>query len=297
MLKIVCENGITIEELDGKWNLLSTKTQKLLNNPEEFLNTLKIRPVLLETEKQNFIFLKGAPSTLLELQPLNLSQLVFSGALMVDLAKINLTHSINMNYVVGAVVYHCKRLAILYSQITQEYPKSVNLHNENDPSDPYSEQFWASNRPAPFYEIEALITSGKRAFESMRYVIWNDIGKNRTHPPKGFFTTLNQCNNLPNPLKTRLAHSWENFGKKVSNYRDCIQHNFPMSKGWSNLKMDRLKGGIWKCSALLPDKGNAASPDLFTYNLEIDGLTYGWELTNEIIEIANHILASSLKTP
>jgi len=289
MLKIVLEKGLTFSFREGHgWELQSARGPQSVGEPEAFGKQYGIRPVLLvadlnSTRQRIHLFPLKTDKSPFELQPSELPQLLFSKASPL------FDHVINLLYVIGAPVHHCKNLALLYAEITREYGQSVHLHNEEMPSDPATEQFWAANRPLPYYEFEALITSVRRAYDTMRYLIWHGLGTNKGSTPSSFPDTLKKCIGLPNPLKLRLERSWQEFGQKATDYRDCALHYIPIGGGWPNIKMNRLTGGVWTCSALLPDNPEVRSAKTFTYNLRTDALTYGWELANETTQIAHEI--------
>jgi hypothetical protein len=54
-----------------------------------------------------------------------------------------------------------------------------------------------------------------------------------------------------------------------------------------------LTGGIWTCSVLIPDNPEARSAKKFTYKSNIDALTYGWELANEIVDVAYELISAT----
>jgi len=294
MLKVVCEKGITFEFIEGRgWQLLSTKTPVTANDPMKAAAAYGVRPVLLAEDILNdgsrTLFLPSSPGkSPFELQPSDLTQLIFN-----RWNSPSLPHAVSMNYLLGAVVYHCKKLAEAYSQITQGYAKAVHLHNEQQPSDPSSEQFWAGNRVEPFYEFEAFIASVRRAYDSMRYIIWQALVSNKGSTPSSFPDTLKASTGLPDPLKARLYRSWAEFGEKATAYRDCILHYVPIGGGWSNVRVYRLSGGIWTCSVLLPDNPEARSIKKFTYNSNTDALSYSWELANEIVDVAHELISAT----
>ena len=49
---------------------------------------------------------------------------------------------------------------------------------------------------------------------------------------------------------------------------------------------------VWSCCALIPDNPEARSLHKFTYNMDRDALTYGWELCDEVVQVAHAILTS-----
>jgi hypothetical protein len=135
MLKILCEKGIAFEWFEGHgWQLLSTRSALTISDPQEAARGYCVRPLLLVQDfpgdgVQTLFLPNAAGKSPFTLQPSELTQEVFkhwNGPL--------LPHAVNMNYVIGAVVYHCKKLAELYSQITQDYAHAVHVHNVEQPN-------------------------------------------------------------------------------------------------------------------------------------------------------------------
>jgi hypothetical protein len=108
--------------------------------------------------------------------------------------------------------------------------------------------------------------------------------------PSSFPKTLKACNNLPDSLASRLDKSWSTFGKKVTEYRDCLQHYCPIGRELPYAHMQRLQGGVWSTSIWIPDNPEARSQREYRYDSRIDALTYGWQITNEILDVARSII-------
>lgn len=282
---MLCEKGIAFESTDmGSWRVLSSKADLIVNDPRRAASEYGVRPVIIlkdlnELPTETIVLPTKVDENPFQLQPADIAQNIFN-----QWNSQLFPAALKMNYVLGGTIYHLKRLAELYSEISQQYSDGVKIHNVGQASDK-SEQFWAGNRGAPFYEVEAFITSVRRTYDSMRYVIWHGFGENKDSVPANYLTTIERHNKLPEPIKARLMGSWNRFGLKATAYRDCIQHYVPISNGWSMVRMDRLKGGVWLCSVLLPDNPEARSTTKFTYDLEIDALTYSWDLAHEMLSL------------
>jgi hypothetical protein len=46
--------------------------------------------------------------------------------------------------------------------------------------------------------------------------------------------------------------------------------------------MKNLREGVWRTWARIPDNPKANSKKKFTYRLELDALSYGWGVANEV---------------
>jgi len=83
--------------------------------------------------------------------------------------------------------------------------------------------------------------------------------------------------------------SWSRYGKKLTDYRDCIQHYVPLDFGSSLVHMKRLQGGVWSTSLWIPDNPEAKSKGEYKFEERIDSLTYGWNVTSEMLDIVSAI--------
>ena len=203
-----------------------------------------------------------------------------------------------LQYLVGATQYHCMRLANLYAETWREFynPPFSLMNHKSDIS------FFVrlGSEEESYYEFDALITAAIRCYEAMRFPIWSVFGSRngivpKSGPRKNFEDTLNACENLPSTLKDSLRQNWASYGKKAKSYRDYIQHYFPLDRGFSQARMERLDENVWATSFLVPDNPEDKSPKKFRYDHKVDALTYGWELTDRLfllvklltIEISN----------
>jgi hypothetical protein len=189
-----------------------------------------------------------------------------------------------VDYIVGALGYHCQRLAELYAEITRHF-SSIQLFQDNP------EGFATfQGQPEPYYEFDAFITVARRTYDYTRYLLWYSFGQRRSSTPSSFRRTLDNCKNLPAAFAERLEKSWTRFGDKLTDYRDCIQHYIALDSRNSTAYMQRLPEGPWSMSVWLPDNPKQKSSASFTFSARIDALTYAWQLTNELVEVASIIL-------
>jgi hypothetical protein len=76
----------------------------------------------------------------------------------------------------------------------------------------------------------------------------------------------------------------------LTDYRDCIIYNAPIDFGLGTGSMQKLDGGVWSVLMRIPDNPEVKSRAAFTFAKGLDALTYGWELTNEIVRVATAIM-------
>lgn len=193
----------------------------------------------------------------------------------------------SLRYILGAVSYHCERLAVLYADTWHSFHSIRPVLSEESNAINFAQYGFQEQC---YYEFDALLTVIIRSYETMRFPLWNAFGaKNGLSgggPRKNFEETLKACKHLPLDLVDRLGFSWVNFGIKAKAYRDFINHYFPLDRGFSYAKLEKLDDAVWSVSMFVPDNPEDKSPRNFRFDSKTDALSYGWELTNEIVQIA-----------
>lgn len=281
--RIIFEKGIEISHgEDGVWFYKSSPTKQSVANRAEVSKKYGVRPILLSIrippgdERKILWLFPTEGNKVLELEQTDLQQM----AIDKDIPPI---FQFNLNYIVGTVVYHCKRLAEIYSDICRTFIQGPTYALHKIDRAIFSGQFEA------YYEFEALITAATRAYDTTRHVLWRAFG-GRGSVPSSFKKTLRLCDGIPIALDEQLHLSWARFGTKVKEYRDCIQHYVPIGGLVPAARMVKLQGDIWSTTLWIPDNPEARSHKEFKYDSELDALIYGWELTNEILEIVQAIV-------
>jgi len=204
--------------------------------------------------------------------------------------------ALNLSYLLGALRYHCKSLAERYSEICRNFAQ----HRAFEKRD--SDNVILGMQEEPYYEFEALLTAALRTYDATRYIIWPTFGLGGS-TPSSFEKALPLCKDLPEKLKQQLNSSWARFGDKLKHYRDCIQHYIPIGSSRFCALMTRLKSGVWSTSIWIPDNPEVRSYEQFRYDCELDALSYGWELTNEMVDVVHSIVnaipdkAQNIKSP
>lgn len=192
--------------------------------------------------------------------------------------------AMNIQYAAGAMVYHCEQLALLYASICDQacdYDKISGIE---------CKAFDFQGQSAAYYEIDAMITSARRTYDSIRYILWPVFGLGGGQTPRNFIKTLDACNRMPARLREVLAQSWSLYGEKLTAYRDCIQHYVPISHGFQTACLEQVVGGYWSVCLRIPDNPEAKSQHSFCFPRGLDALTYCWEVANELIDVAVRVL-------
>lgn len=255
---------------------------------EEMRSRYNVRPVLTteryqSTEIDRLLTLDA--STCLGLRLSYMDQGVpqlFTSARLSLLMK-----SMTLQYVLGSTIYHCQRLALAYSIICSEMLKFSSIRGWS----PTSESGLGGQNHA-YYEFDALVTAARRSYDATRFILWDVFGPGGKHCPRNYQTALNACRNLPVALKQRLQQSWSQYGKKLTEYRDCVQHYIPVDFGQATASMKKLDGDVWTAELRIPDNPEVRSKRLFQYTAGLDALTYGWEITNEVVTLAADIMGA-----
>lgn len=185
-------------------------------------------------------------------------------------------------YILGALAYHCKRLAYSYCDIALRFATSKCRFEGEETG----QTFAPMHTCEPLYEFDALITAAIRCYEMIRIVLCSifPMGGNFPKSLKKFF---NQCSNrLPKVLADRLSESWQNYGSQAKHYRDFIQHYYTLTKtGWLLPTMNHLGNNLWTVSIILPDNPELHSRKKFSFEKKIDALSYAWSIADEIATI------------
>lgn len=284
LYSVIFEKGVEIkQEDDGLWYFQSSPEKISVASPKEVSKKYGLRPILMKCHGYSgedvgrLLPLKGTEVLGFQLSKLH------------QAASPKKSHiffgTLNLSYVVESVHYHCRRLCEVYSNICRLFVESTVKIIEED-----VDAIGLGGELEPYFEFEALVTSALRAYNTTRYIIWTAFGPGKGSVPASFKKTLPLCNSIPRVLKKRLDSSWQQYGKQVQAYRDCVQHYVSIGGLLPTVQMTKLKGDVWSTSAWIPDNPGVKSDKKFTYSLKIDALKYAWKITNEILEISNMLV-------
>lgn len=288
--RVVFERGLQlIQSNSHEWLLETESASRRFVSIRAFSDEFKVRPIVMtihdDTRGERDDLLSGNISPYdSRLRRLEFACLVYGQSYPTAL------HTVNLHNAISAVTHHCVQLANSYVRVLCEYRLNPQLRDWHRASNSKNEYHLPIERSEPYFEFESLVTAVRRTYEFARYIIWRAFSGSRDNTPRSFLDTLESCKKLPPDLRSRLASSWEQCGKKVAAYRDCVQHYVCISGGFPRIRLDRLEGGIWACSALIPDNPEARSHRSFRYDTNIDALQYGWQVTEEILQVTRTIL-------
>jgi hypothetical protein len=277
IVRVVYESGIQAALQDGRWRLASCD----FDPPVTFgtlpaaTSGLRLRPILITeilTNRRERTFLLDA--TAKDLIALRISTFTGLGS-----TGSEIFHFHHLSYLLGAVAYHCERLAQLYAEICHEFVR-VRFPDTSETNFVTFEY-----QPDPYYEFDALVTAARRTYDYSRYLLWQAFGDGSSSVPRSLAATLPCCNHMPPQLRERIDASWKQYGELLTDYRDCLQHYVPLDFGMASASMYRLPCRAWAMTLRIPDNPGVRSKRLFTYALQRDVLTYGYEVTNELLHV------------
>jgi hypothetical protein len=287
--RIIFERGLELSHARNSVKL-STNGLSLVQIIAMMRKEYNVRPILLTETINSFGGATRERHGVLTLNGMNqLNVMVTSLQLPQGMKEANYVslsqHRNHVQYMTGSLVYHCQELALLYSAIC-DTQFSIG-HTLPFQDDSVSLQW----QDEPYYEIEALITAARRTYDALRDVLWKVYGPGGPDTPSNFKKTLTTCRKLPDDLKLELENSWKIYGERMTAYRDCIQHYVPVTFGIQTANLERVAGDIWSVKLLLPDNPEGKSQKAFRFKKNLDALTYGWELANEVINVATKIFS------
>lgn len=278
--QIIFERGVELQGDKGDWLSKSNCDKPTLCEPTQLLADYRLRPVVLTVNLNPSttvdMLAPVSRGRLLEIEMSELTQIApFQNAPFVML-------NLDLSYTIGAVIYHCHRLAKAYVNVAQHFMRGMAKLDV-----PSSCVF--ADQPEPYYEFEALIAAARRFYTTLRRPMWAAFG-NRGSVPSSFEKTVAACTRLPDALQKRLRDSWTAHGKQLKDYRDCMEHHAHLAHVMPYAFMERLNNGLWTAWARIPDNPQAKSAKNFRYNGGLDALTYGWTIADEVIKVAGAVI-------
>jgi hypothetical protein len=194
IVRVVYESGIQAALQDGRWRLASCD----FDPPVTFgtlpaaTSGLRLRPILITeilTNRRERTFLLDA--TAKDLIALRISTFTGLGS-----TGSEIFHFHHLSYLLGAVAYHCERLAQLYAEICHEFVR-VRFPDTSETNFVTFEY-----QPDPYYEFDALVTAARRTYDYSRYLLWQAFGDGSSSVPRSLAATLPCCNHMPPQLRT-----------------------------------------------------------------------------------------------
>jgi len=278
---IIFEKGLELQRENGNWSSTSNCYKPAQVSPPQITKMYNIRPVVLTVE----LPVAGSKSFL---APISKGRLLEID--MADLTQIApfqdhrfIMWNLDLSYTVGAVIHHCHMLAKSYVEVCRDFSHLPS------PSRKMPRPCVFGDQPEPYYAFEALITAAIRFYMAARRPIWAAFGLGES-TPNSFERVVARCTNLPDILRNELQLNLDKYGSKLKQYRDCIEHYVHLGGPIPPAFMEQLDNGLWLARFRIPDNPEARSANAFRYDSQLDALTYGWAVTDEVVRLARVII-------
>jgi len=281
--RVIGEFGLTLVPSNGKWVAANADRGQsvVVADPGAFFSSSGLQPILvteqLGSNSQLDLLLRASNRLSFGLAISDAEQRSFR-------AFSALYKTVNVIYLLEAVQYHCTRLCLHYSSICATYSSlPFDASGKGDVA-------IFQGRPEPYFEFDALVTAIRRAYDALRYLVWQFFGPGRGSLPISLYKTIPLCKALPASLADLISTSWKDYGEQITAYRDCVQHYSPIDFGLSSVRMQKREPGVWTVSVLIPDNPSAKSRSGFVYSESRDALRYGWKAADEILRVSSAVL-------
>ncbi len=285
LIRVVYEFGLEVVSTSDGWVISSGEPgrRQLFANPASVTGAVRLLPCLiterLASGQERSLLLRSDAKTPFGLGVTEL----FTG----DLEPSMIWHAYHIGYLVGAVAYHCERLAELYAAICRQF---VAFGGKTIKSDHTTFGY----QMEPYYEFDSAVTAARRAYDVSRYLLWRRFGGGGS-TPSSFAKRLGACARLPDDLKARLDTSWREVGERITEYRDCLQHYVPIDFGLASASMEKRDGGFWSVRIRIPDNPETRSKEAFTYGRDLDALGYCRSVAEELLTIMSLVIDSAAR--
>lgn len=278
--RAVFEQGVELRLLANRWEVSSAPAGEKIVFPTLQAAMTALAPLrpLLVTEKRNF---GGDLTLLLRRNGKESFGVCVSGLMNRPLAADTIYPVYHLQYLLGAVGYHCQQLAELYAQVALRYSEISQIPGHGDKSDAGTFGY----QTEPYYEFEALVGAARRSYDTLRYLLWQRFGNTKGSTPRSLEALLKTNNQIPEQLQKQLKASWDGYGVLLTQYRDCIHHYVPVDFGLASAFMRRHASRAWTTTIRIPDNPEARSKKRFSFILGRDALTYAWELSDEVLQV------------
>jgi hypothetical protein len=190
----------------------------------------------------------------------------------------------DLRYCVLATLYHLNQLIDLYVRLTQlferEHPPGTAIRGN-------------TSDPRVFYEIDAFLGADRRVYESIKDVLWKHYHyPGATGKWSSFRTVVKSPHEIPPLFVTALDQSWNTFGKKLADYRNCVAHYDPLNDGGTTCWMNRY-GNRWGMTVKLPANPHEQSRKAFDFDSGPEALSYCHSAACHLVELCESMEAQA----
>jgi hypothetical protein len=187
----------------------------------------------------------------------------------------------DLRYCVLATLYHLNRLIDLYVAITQLFEKLHPLGTAvaGNMSD-----------PRVYYELDAFLGAARRVYESMRKVLWKHYRTGQSGRWSSIRSALKATDIVPKTFAKQLADSWDQFGERLAEYRDCVTHYDPLTEIGTTCRVE-WHGSKWGMVVKLPANPKKNCRREFDFAKGPEALTYCHSVTCHLVDVCQALVA------
>jgi hypothetical protein len=189
----------------------------------------------------------------------------------------------DLRYCVLAALYHMNRLIDLYVTITQLFERQHPIGTAVSGN---------IGDPRVFYEIDAFLGAARRVYESIIKVLWKHYYPRTAGRWRSIRSAVNSLDKIPPLFATELKQSWNAFGEKLADYRDCVTHYVPLTDGNTTCWMERY-GTRWGMTVKLPANPSKKSRTAFDFNSGPDALGYCHSVVTHLVKLCEILKAQT----
>jgi|SRR5215204_1996956 len=216
-----------------------------------------------------------------------------------QLAEVNGPHyqadyyeEYDLRYCALATLYHMNRLIDLYVWNTQLFER---LH-------PFGTAIRGNvGDPRVFYEIDAFLGAARRVYESIAKVLWKHYYPGVSGRWKSIRNAVKSLDKVSPPFATELRQSWDTYGEKLADYRNCVAHYDPLTDGSTTCWMGWY-GNRWGMTVKLPANPKEQSRKAFDFKSGPEALSYCHSVVSHLVKLCGRLkaeekIASYLSNP
>lgn len=193
----------------------------------------------------------------------------------------------NVTYCLRSALYRVDRIIGMYMEkcrLFDEHHPDAGILSGN------------TSDPRVYFEVDAFLGDARRVYDSISKVLWKHyVGK-----PQGRWRSIRKLvesetalATIPAEFAQLLKQSWDEFGAKLTDYRDFVMHIAPLA-GEGATWMDRYDGR-WGASVGLPTDPTAKSWEVFD-NVQgngVDALGYCHRIAAHLAGLCEQLMALS----
>lgn len=190
----------------------------------------------------------------------------------------------DLRYCVLATLYHLNQLMEVYVALTRLFEKG------NPPGTAVSGN---TNDPRVFYELDAFLGAARRVYEAMRKVLWKHYGsgsKGRWRSIRSTLEFVKATDVFPEAFTHQLVKSWNKYGDRLADYRDCVMHYDPLNDGATICWMEWY-GNRWGVNIKLPANPQQKSRRAFDFETGPEALTYCHTVACHLVDVCEALSA------